>query len=258
MTLRKHENFHSQTLKNQRDLVIYLPPGYEEQPDRRFPVLYLQDGQNLFDPSTSFVPGQDWRVGQTADHMIGSRAVAPLIIVGIYNTGKNRIREYTPSRAPKLGGGSANRYAQFLIHELKPFIDFEYRTLGDREHTGLGGSSLGGLVSLYVGLKFSNIYGRLAALSPSVWWNQRSMHHFASTLRISLRPKIWLDIGTNEGPQIAHDVENFRDILLKRGWQHGHDLNYQVVEGAEHNEAAWAQRVGPVLQFLFPAARSNV
>jgi hypothetical protein len=84
------------------------------------------------------------------------------------------------------------------------------------------------------------------------------MHRFASTLRISLRPKIWLDIGTNEGPQIAHDVGNFRDILLQRGWQHGHDLNYQVVEGAEHNEAAWAQRVGPVLQFLFPATRSNV
>lgn len=257
MNLRKHEHFPSQILKNERDLVVYLPPGYDEQPERRFAVLYLQDGQNLFDPSTSFVPGQDWGVGQTSDHLIGSGAVAPLIIVGIYNTGKHRIREYTPSRVPKLGGGSANRYAKFLVEELKPFIDYEYRTLGDVANTGLGGSSLGGLVSLYVGLKFPRVYGRLAALSPSVWWNDRSMHRFAAAMRVSVRPKIWLDIGTGEGQQILHDVEAFRDVLLEKGWQPGSDLYYQRVEGAEHNEAAWAQRIGAVLQFLFPVEISG-
>jgi enterochelin esterase-like enzyme len=253
MTFRKHEKFPSKILKNERDLVVYLPPGYEDQPERRFPVLYLHDGQNLFDGSTAFVPGMDWHVGETADHMITSGAVEPLVIVGIYNLGEHRIKEYTPTRVPKLGGGRADRYGKFLIEEVKPFIDHEYRTLGDAAHTGLGGSSLGGLASLYVGLKFSNIFGRLAALSPSVWWNQRVMHRFAATVQAEPRPHIWLDIGTREGPQILRDVENFRDVLVKKGWELGRDLHYERVEGAEHNEAAWSQRVGPVLQFLFPA-----
>lgn len=257
MTFRKHEKFTSQVLKNQRDLVVYLPPGYEKQDARRFPVLYLHDGQNLFDRSTAFVPGMDWQVGETADHMIGTDAVEPLIIVGIYNLGEQRISEYTPTRVPKLGGGRADRYGKFLIDELKPFIDREYRTHRDSANTGLGGSSLGGLVSLYVGLKFPHVFGRLAALSPSVWWNQRVMHRFAATAQVEPRPRIWLDIGTREGKQIVSDVEKFRDVLVKKGWQLDHDLHYERVEGAEHNEAAWSQRVGPVLQFLFPAGSPN-
>jgi len=252
MSFRKHERFPSQILRNERDLIVYLPPGYEDQPDRRFPVLYFNDGQNLFDASTSFVPGMYWRVGETADRLITQGLVEPLIIVGIYNAGKHRIREYTPSRAPKLGGGSANRYAKFLISEVKAFIDQEYRTLGDSAHTGLGGSSLGGLVSLYIGLKFSGVYGKVAALSPSVWWNQRILHHYAETVRVRNRPKIWLDIGTGEGGQIVRDVDDFRDVLFRRGWQQDRDLHFEPVEGAEHNEGAWAQRFGAVLQFLFP------
>ena len=112
MTFRKHEKFLSKVLKNERDLVVYLPPGYEDQPSRRFRVLYLHDGQNLFDGATAFVPGMDWHVGETADHMIGSGAVEPLIIVGIYNLGKQRLREYTPTRVPKVGGGRADRYGK--------------------------------------------------------------------------------------------------------------------------------------------------
>jgi predicted alpha/beta superfamily hydrolase len=250
--LRKHEGFRSRFLRNQRDLIVYLPPGYDEQPGRPFPVLYLHDGQNLFDPSTSFIPGMDWHVGQTADQSINAGAVEPLIIVGIYNSGKARIREYTPTRVPKLGGGRADRYAKFLILELKPFIEREYRILPGPEKTGIGGSSLGGLVSLYLGLRLPNIFGKLAALSPSVWWNQRVMHRFAAAADVRPRPSIWLDIGTREGPRIVQDVEQFRDVLLQKGWQLGLDLHYQRVEGGEHNEAAWAQRVGPFLQFLYP------
>jgi predicted alpha/beta superfamily hydrolase len=251
--LRKHEQFHSRFLRNQRDLIVYLPPGYDEQPWRHFPVLYLHDGQNLFDGTTSFIYGMDWHVGQTADHFIGTGAVEPLIIVGIYNTGKARIREYTPTRVPRLGGGRADRYAKFLIKEVKPFIDGEYRTLSGPPHTGLGGSSLGGLVSLYLGLKMPQIFGKIAALSPSVWWNQRVMHRFLASARVHARPRIWLDIGTKEGPRIVQDVEQFRDVLLEKGWQYGRDLHYERIEGAEHNEAAWARRVGPFLQFLYPA-----
>jgi len=251
--LIKHEQFPSRYLLNQRDLIIYLPPGYQEQPERRFPVLYLHDGQNLFDGTTSFIPGMDWHVGQTADHCIREGLVEPLIIVGIYNAGKQRLGEYTPTRMARLGGGRANRYAKFLLEELRHFLFGNYRVLEGAENTGIGGSSLGGLVSLYLGLRQPGIFGKVAALSPSVWWNERVIHRFADAAPVRPLPRIWLDIGTREGPRIVEDVERFRDILLRKGWQLGSQLHYQRVEGAVHNEAAWAQRVGPFLQFLFPA-----
>jgi enterochelin esterase-like enzyme len=251
--LVKHEQFPSRFLRNQRDLIVYLPPGYDAQPLRRFPVLYLHDGQNLFDGTTSFIPGMDWHVGQTADRWIQEGRVEPLIIVGIYNAGKQRLGEYTPTRAPKLGGGSANRYAKFLLEEVRPFVHNQYRVQDGAENTGIGGSSLGGLVSLYLGLRQPRMFGKIAALSPSVWWNERVILRFASTASVKPLPRIWLDIGTREGPRIVDDVERFRDILLGKGWQLDQNLHYRRVEGAEHNEAAWAQRVGPFLQFLFPA-----
>ncbi|HKW61168.1 MAG TPA: alpha/beta hydrolase-fold protein [Candidatus Acidoferrum sp.] len=255
--LRKHEQFRSRFLRNQRDLIVYTPPGYPDQAARRFPVLYLHDGQNLFDGATSFIPGQDWHVGQTADECVNARTIEPLIIVGMYNT-KARVREYTPTHVPKLGGGRADRYAKFLIEEVKPFVEHEYRTLTEPQHTGIGGSSLGGLVSLYLGLKHCTTFGKIAALSPSVWWNQLVIHRFVNSMHVEPRPRIWLDIGTREGPRIVQDVERFRDVLLKKGWRPEHDLHYERVEGGEHNEAAWAQRVRPFLQFLYPAAPGAV
>ena len=256
--LRKHEQFRSRFLRNQRDLIVYLPPEYDEQPWQQFPVLYLQDGQNLFDGTTSFVPGMDWHIGQTADHLIRAGAVQPLIIVGVYNIGKSRIHEYTPTKTAKLGGGRADRYAKFLVQEVMPFAQRNYRTLSGASSTGLGGSSLGGLVSLYLGLKMPTIFGKLAALSPSVWWDHRMMIRFAAKAPVELRPRIWLDIGTREGARIVQDVEQLRDVLLKKGWRLGEDLHYERVEGAEHNEANWAKRVGPFLQFLFPAPETKV
>jgi len=255
--LRKHEQFRSRFLRNQRDLIVYTPPGYAEQPSRHFPVLYLHDGQNLFDGATSFIPGQDWHVGQTADVCIHAGKVEPLIIVGMYNT-RARIREYTPTQVPRLGGGRADRYAKFLLEEVRPFLLGNYRVLSGPENTGIGGSSLGGLVSLYLGLRLPHVFGKIAALSPSVWWNQRVILHFADAAPVDPLPRIWLDIGTREGGRIVEDVERFRDILLGKGWRLDRDLHYQRVEGAEHNEAAWAGRVAPFLQFLFPAGERRV
>lgn len=256
--LIKHEQFASRFLRNQRDLIVYLPPGYDAQPERRFPVLFLHDGQNLFYGSTSFIPGMDWHVGQTADELIADGRVEPLIIVGVYNAGKQRLGEYTPTRSRKLGGGRANRYARFLLEEVRPFILEHYRGRAEAEHTGIGGSSLGGLVSLYVGLRMPNVFGRIAALSPSVWWNERIMMRFASALPVNPLPRIWLDAGTREGGRTVEDVERFRDVLIGKGWVPGKSLHYERVEGAEHNEAAWARRVGPFLQFLFPGGGTRL
>ncbi len=127
--LRKHERFVSKLVDEHHDLLVYLPPMYEAEPERRFSVLYMQDGQNLFDPETSFIKGNYWRMGETADALIEAGAIEPLIIVGIYNTGDRRIDEYTPVEDRRLGGGQADAYGRMLVEELKPFIDAQYRTL---------------------------------------------------------------------------------------------------------------------------------
>src|SRR6266699_1445032 len=169
--IRVHKNFHSTILNNDRDVIVYLPPGYQAGLKRRYAVLYLHDGQNLFDGATSFIPGQEWRVDETAQRLIAAGKIEPLIIVGVYNTGKDRINEYTPAEDPKYKlGGKADLYGRMLVEELKPFIDSHYRTKRDAKSTGLGGSSLGGLVSLYLSLKYSNVFGRAAVVSPSVWF----------------------------------------------------------------------------------------
>jgi enterochelin esterase-like enzyme len=256
-SLHTYEKYRSRFLPAERNLIVYVPGIYDRNPQRRFPVLYLQDGQNLFDPATSFA-GVAWRVGETADRLIAEGRIQPLVIVGIYNTGRQRVREYTPSRAKKLGGGGANRYGKMLVEEIKPFIQSKYRTLAGPVHTGVGGSSLGGLLAMYLGLSYPTIFGKVAAVSPSVWWNRRWILNFAARRRLKSRPRIWLDTGTQEGTQTTADTRKLRDALLQRGWQEGRDLHYEEIQGGQHNEAAWALRVGPFLQFLFPAGESAV
>ncbi|MGA7963715.1 MAG: alpha/beta hydrolase-fold protein, partial [Candidatus Acidiferrales bacterium] len=243
-----------------RDLIIYTPGIYDKRPDLQFPVLYLEDGQNLFDPATSFIPGQYWRVGETADALIAQGAILPLVIVGIYNTGKQRLNEYTPTRDRKLGGGKADKYGRLLVEELQPFIESRYRIAQGPANKGLGGSSLGGLLTIYLGMQYPHVFGKLAVLSPSVWWNHRAiLESVARTKLPPQRPRIWLDVGTDEGgTRTVENVTSLRDALAKKGWQENRDLHFEIFPGAQHNEAAWAQRVAPFLQFLFPATDSAV
>lgn len=255
---RTHKNFHSRFLSSDRDVLVYLPPGYEANKKQRYAVLYLHDGQNLFDGATSFIKGAEWRVDETAQGLMTSKAIEPLIIVGVYNAGKDRIDEYTPTADAKYKGGKADLYGRMLVEELKPFIDSEYRTLRDAKHTALGGSSLGGLVSLYLALKYPKVFGRVAVVSPSVWWDNKMIVREVKALKKRPRLRIWLDTGTKEGRDKAEAAETaaaareLRDALVAKGWKEGADLKYFEAEGAEHNERAWAQRVDPMLRFLFP------
>jgi len=234
-------------------LRVYVPPRYAEEPQRRFPVLYMQDGQNLFDPETSFIPNNYWQMGETADAMTADGAIEPVIIVGIYNAGGKRIDEYTPGGDPRLGGGHADAYGHMLVDELKPFIDRTYRTLPGPENCGLGGSSLGGLVTLYLGLRYPAIFSKLAVMSPSVWWRRRAILRTVAGLKLRPDLRIWLDIGTKESPRAVVDARALREALQKKGWVRDENLAYLEVEGGEHTEYAWAERVGPMLRFLFPA-----
>ena len=250
--LRKHERFVSRLQDEHHDLLVYLPPMYEAERERRFCVLYMQDGQNLFDPETSFIKGNYWRMGETADALIEAGAIEPLIIVGIYNTGVRRIDEYTPVEDRRLGGGHADAYGRMLVEELKPFVDAQYRTLPGAEHSGVGGSSLGGLVTLYLGLRYASVFSRLAVMSPSVWWRNRAILDTIASLPQKPELRIWLDIGTKESPRAVPDARTLRDRLVNKGWHLAEDLVYYEAKNAEHTESAWAQRVAPMLQFLFP------
>ena len=247
-----HRQFPS-ALVPPRDVLVYLPPGYRAQAPRRYPVLYLQDGQNLFDGDTAYVRGQEWQVDETAERLIRASEVEPLIIVGVYNAGELRIDEYTPAPDAKGRGGAAGRYARFLVHELKPFIDSEYRTLGDPPNTGLGGSSLGGLATLHIGLTHPHVFGKLAVHSPSVWWNGREILARVEDLPAKPPLRIWLDIGTHEGAGTLADARMLRDALSAKAWRDGKDLWYHEARGGSHSEAAWAARVSPMLRWLFPA-----
>jgi predicted alpha/beta superfamily hydrolase len=257
--IRVHRNFHSSFLNSDRDVIVYLPPGYDANKRRRYSVLYLQDGQNLFDGATSFIPGQEWRVDETAQSLIAAGKIEPLIIVGVYNAGKDRIDEYTATADAKYKlGGKADLYGRLLVEELKPFIDKTYRTRKGAAHTGLGGSSLGGLVSIYLGLKYPGVFGKVAVVSPSVWWANNHIVHYVEALPKKTSVRIWLDIGTKEGgnPEEAQKTVDgarlLRETLIKKGWQIGRDLKYLEAQGAEHNERAWADRVEQILEFLFP------
>lgn len=253
--IRVHDNFGTGAHVPQRKISVYLPPGYNEDPGRRYPVLYMHDGQNLFDPATS-VGGVPWSADEAAQTGILEGRIEPLIIVGIDHGGVDRIKEYTPVKTEagkmKGSGGGADEYGEMIIKELKPFIDTEYRTKPEREFTGMGGSSLGGLVTIYLGIRHPEVFSRLAVISPSAWWAKNHIIRETAKLGERIPLRIWLDIGKREGSKIKHQVRALKEMLLANGWQDGEDLAYFEIPGAEHNEAAWGERFGTVLTFLYP------
>jgi predicted alpha/beta superfamily hydrolase len=256
--LRIHEQVPSKHVPA-RDVFVLLPPGYDRERTRRYPVLYMHDGQNLFDAARSF--SGEWKVDETLAALVAARTVEPVIVVGVANLpGGGRIDDYTPTRAtlamggaPTEAGGRAGAYGRFLVEELKPFVDRRYRTKRDAASTALGGSSLGGLVTLAIGLEHPTVYGTLLVVSPSVWWDKEAIVRRVASLRRRTRQRIWLDMGTREGDGAVEQARRLRDALAARGWSVGRDLRYVEVEGAGHDEASWAARFDDMLEFAFPA-----
>lgn len=260
--VRFHHRVYSPQLRNERTIAVYLPPGYDADPRERYPVLYLNDGNNVFDARTSFT-GVEWGADETAERLILAGAIRKLIIVGIYNN-PERVAEYTPTRDAQHGGGSGDAYVAFIADTLKPFIDTTYRTLPDAPNTAIGGSSLGGLISLYAALRHPQVFGQSAVISPAAWWGGHWIVGQAQSSKPSPRPRLWIDIGTREGRpggntgEASGPVESCRrlvEALRERGYRDGVDLKYEEVPDGRHHESDWAQRFDRVLTFLFPAGK---
>jgi len=263
--LRLHE-FHSRTFRNTRFLRVWLPPGYDDpvNADRRYPVLYLNDGQNLFEASISFT-GVEWQVDETGDRLIREGVVAPMIFVGLDNGAKHRFREYMPHRSlhPMMLRVQGTRYPTFLIKEVMPFMARHYRVATGPENTGLGGSSLGALISIFTAAVCPGVIGRLLLESPSLWASNRQL------IRESRRVKRWpervfLATGTSEvgrkdrDQSVVDDVREMAGILQRAGLDEKR-LRLVIEEGGTHHESAWARRFPEALAFLFgkPASTTS-
>lgn len=257
--LRLHE-FRSRIFRNTRFLRVWLPPGYDDPAngDRHYPVLYLNDGQNLFEDATSFT-GVEWQADETGDRLIREGIVPPMIIVGIDNGGKDRIREYMPHRSlqPMMLRVHGTRYPAFLFKEVIPFLTRNYRVAGGPENTGLGGSSLGALIALYTAAVRPGMIGRLLLESPSLWASNRQM--IRQSRGVQRWPeRIFLATGTAEAGRRDRDqsmVDDVRELssALRRAGLDDTRLRLFVDEGASHHESHWARRFPQALAFLFGA-----
>jgi predicted alpha/beta superfamily hydrolase len=260
MTKRTLKNVWSPELRNRRDVDVYLPDSYAS--GIRYPVVYLQDGQNLTDPATAFAG--TWDLVATIDRL--SWRGIDAIYVGVHHAGRDRLAEYSPFPDPRHGGGRANAYLAFLIDTLKPRIDRVFHTRRDRDATTILGSSMGGLVSLYAYFREPSTFGRAGALSPAIWFGQHRVLDFIADAR-SPRGRVYVDVGTGEGAGTVRDTRRLGRLLVRKGFRRERRTSsptarrprpsderalFRYVEdaGARHTEAAWASRLEGALAFL--------
>jgi predicted alpha/beta superfamily hydrolase len=256
--LRVLEKLESPQLGNHRDILVYLPPTYDSE-DRRYPVLYLHDGQNLFDEKTSFAG--EWQVDETMESL--SQEGIEAIIVGIPNSGEKRLDEYSPFHEPKMGGGQGNDYLSFIVQTVKPLVDASFRTLSGREYTGIMGSSMGGLISLYAFFHHPDVFGMAGVMSPSFWFAKGEIYAYVQ--QASRVPgKIYMDAGTREhGDGLGRlallrshsrryyaGVRRMQRLLVKKGYRPWRELMYIEEKWARHEEGAWARRFPSAIRFL--------
>lgn len=258
--LRLHE-FESKIFRNSRMLRVWLPAGYNapENQGRHYPVFYLNDGQNLFDPATAYI-GVDWQADEAADRLIREGKIPPLILVGIDNAQKDRPREYLPYRSfnPPIMRPQGKRYPDFLLHEVMPFLYQRYRIARGPENTGLGGSSLGAVISLYTVMSRPAIFGRLLLESPSLFISNQQLLKSSRAFR-QWPARIFMAIGTSEagnedGDRRAVDDVRKLEHVLRRAGLRDDRLLVRIDEGATHNEREWARRFPEALAFLFGAS----
>ncbi|MFN8373989.1 MAG: alpha/beta hydrolase-fold protein [Anaerolineae bacterium] len=255
--VRVLDQVYSPQLHNRRDVLVYLPPSYWHS-DRHYPVAYMHDGQNLFDRATSFVG--EWEVDETMETLADEGIEA--IIVALPNMDKERVHEYGPFDSQRFGKTKGDRYGEFILDTVKPLIDREFRTLRQGTATGIVGSSLGGLISLYLFFRYPRAFGYAGVMSPSLWFAGGQIVPFVADAAY-VPGRLYLDIGQRErvgwmghikqhtsmGVRSA-SVESMSELLQAKGYRLGQNLMYVEDQLGDHNEASWARRLPDALRFL--------
>ena len=249
-SIKRLAELDSPQLGNRRHLLVYLPPSYDQDDTRRYPVLYMHDGQNLFDAGTSF--SGEWEVDQTLE--AGSEHGLEAIVVGVPNTGPERMGEYSPFRDAKHGGGRGEAYLRFLIETVKPIIDADFRTQAGRAFTGIAGSSMGGLISLYAFFRRRDVFGFAGVMSPSLWFANGAVLDWVERQPFA-GGRIYIDAGMKEGERTVADVMRLRTSLEQKGYRQLHDLMCVIDTAGDHSERAWARRLRRELHFLLGVPR---
>jgi len=242
-TVKYHRGLRGDGLKYDRDVIVWLPSSYDKDAQRHYPVLYMHDGQNVFDPLTSFL-GSDWRADEVADSLIRVGAIEDIIIVAINNS-PDRISEYSDTPAGRS-------YAKFVVERLKPFIDSSYRTKPSKENTAVMGSSLGGLISLCFVWWYPEAFSKAGCLSTSVIPGSRE--DILKEIRAYKGPhknvRLYFDVGGMERGLLS-GFKALASTLKEKGYEEGKDLEFFLDEGAVHNEIAWSHRLWRPMGFLF-------
>jgi len=254
-----HEKFNSKHLPSSRHVSVWLPPGYDSSSER-YPVLFLHDGQNLFDEATAAF-GVEWQADETTTELIDNKEISPVILVGIWNT-PERIDEYTFTKDSQLQrGGQGLGYIQFVADELKPFIDGTYRTRSDRDSTWIGGSSLGGLISMHACLVRPDVFGGCLAFSPSLGWDEERL---LKTLQTGSKwpsdVRLCFSMGTKEGQNSdSHSVNLSRARRLVEVLRPSDSASIQFQEYPDgtHDERAWFTQFPTAMKFLLGSATAK-
>ena len=241
------ENFSIPQLKTTRKIWIYLPLDYSTS-NKKYPVIYMQDAQNLFNDATSF--SGEWKVDETLNQLFKDRKPTA-IVVGIENGGAERIDEYSPWKNEKYGGGKGDAYTEFLAKTLKPYIDKTYRTLPQAKNTALIGSSMGGLISFYAGLKYPDKFGKLGIFSPSFWFNFKDLNFYLNKNVKKLKStQFYFLSGTKESEDMVSDIQKIIPILLKKGVP-ATNIRTKFDEDGTHSETYWSREFGAAYLWLF-------
>jgi predicted alpha/beta superfamily hydrolase len=234
-------------LGRERTIRLYLPPGYASEPGKRYPVVYMHDGQNLFDDATSYAG--EWGVDETLDEM-AARQGLEAIVVGIDNGGEHRMQELNPFDHPRFGAGEAEAYLAFIAGTLKPWIDGHYRTLADPAHTAIIGSSMGGLVSDYAIRRYPEVFGRAGVMSPAYWTAEPAIYGYAAAHPLAPGARVYFSAGGQEGDEMVPAAERLHAIAAAQRPEPG-AVTLHVLPEAKHHESAWRVELPRVLAFLF-------
>lgn len=242
------DSFYMPQLKRYRTIRIMLPKSYAKNPNKAYPVLYMHDGQNLFDNATAFAG--EWGIDEILNRL-EDQGHPPIIVVAIDNGGNERANEYIPYyNAKRKYGGQADAYCRFMVETLKPHIDSVYRTLPNATNTAIAGSSFGGIVSFYAMLKYPDVFGKAAVFSPSFWVNKNELLKFVAETKLPANNRIYMVTGQLEGRTMVRTMEKETEQLLKFGFPKA-NLKTKIVPQGRHNEALWNSQFEEVYKWLF-------